>query len=264
MLITTSPFLISVLLGFVGGVTTHVNPIGYPCRMPIRWLPLIAGLIPFVGIHVCYLLSVQSGYLTLCIPYIDGCNSISATGRTPPASLLFRAIELPFAGLLLVLWPLTIAWLRSLRPTLRNSTARTILVAGTTGAIALIVYTTFLGTGEPFYAFMRRFGIYFYFLGVTFAQLFTALALRRIAKANPETRLSGISTAMLTFCLAPFALGLLNLLQKAVLPYETADPLENSIEWIATAMLQFWFIALYAAWRRTDFTLAVTSRSTQQ
>ena len=232
--------------------------------MPIRWLPLFAGLIPFVGIHVCYLLSVQSGYLALCIPYIDGCNSIGATGRTPPASLLFRAIELPFAGLLLVLWPLTVAWLRSLMPTLRNSTARAVLVAGTIGAIALVVYTTFLGTGEPFYTFMRRFGIYFYFLGVTFAQLFTSLALRRIAKRNPDMRLSGISNTMLVFCLAPFALGMLNLLQKAVLPYETADPLENSIEWIAAAMLQFWFISLYVAWRRTDFSLVVTSCSTRQ
>ena len=75
---------------------------------------------------------------------------------------------------------------------------------------------------------------------------------------------AGLSTAMLSFCLAPFALGLLNLLQKAVLPYETADPLENSIEWIATAMLQFWFMALYVAWKRTDFAVAITSRSTQK
>ena len=232
--------------------------------MPIRWLPLIAGLVPFVGIHICYLLSVQSGYLQLCIPYIDGCNSISATGRTPPASLLFRAIELPFAGLLLVLWPLTIAWLRSLTPSLSSTTARAVLISGTIGAIALIVYTTFLGTKEPFYEFMRRFGIYFYFLGITFAQLFTSLALHRIAKANPGARLSGLSITMLSFCLAPFALGVLNLVQKAILPYETADHIENSIEWVAAALLQFWFVALYVAWRRSGFSLTVSSALTQK
>ena len=232
--------------------------------MNVRLVPLLAALLPCVAVHATYLVAAGHGLVDWCFPYLDSCTSISATGRTPPASLLFRAIELPFAGLLLVLWPLTVAWLRSLMPTLRNSTARAVLVAGTIGAIALIVYTTFLGTGESFYAFMRRFGIYFYFLGVTLAQLFTSLALRRIAKANAEMRLSGISTAMLSFCLAPFALGLLNLLQKTVLPYETADPLENSIEWIAAAMLQFWFIALYVAWRRTDFSLVVTSRSIQQ
>ena len=227
--------------------------------MPIRWLPLVAGLVPFVGIHICYLLSVQSGYLNLCIPYIEGCNSISATGRTPPASFLFRAIELPFAGLLLVLWPLTVTWLRSLSPTLGSGTARTILITGTIGAIALIIYTTFLGTKEPFYEFMRRFGIYFYFLGITLAQLFSSLALRRYAKENPTAGFGGLSTTMLALCLAPFGLGLLNLLQKAVLPYETADPLENSIEWIAAAMMQFWYVALYVGWRRSDFSLLITT-----
>ena len=228
--------------------------------MPIRWLPLVAGLVPFAGIHVCYLLSVQSGYLNLCIPYIDGCNSISATGRTPPASLLFRAIELPFAGLLLVLWPLTVKWLRSMTPSPGGSTAPAVLVTGTTGAIALIVYTTFLGTTEPFYEFMRRFGIYFYFLGVVLAQLFSSLALRRIATSSPDYRLNRVSAIMLALCLAPFVLGLLNLLQKALLPHETADPLENSIEWIAAAMMQFWYVALYVGWRRTNFSLTITTR----
>lgn len=232
--------------------------------MPIRWLPLVVGVVPFVGIHVCYWLAVQSGYLSACNPYIDGCTSISATGRTPPASLLFRAIELPMAALLLVLWPLTVHWLRSLDKSVSDATVRGIVTTGVIGALALIVYTTFLGTEEPFYGFMRRFGIYFYFLGVTFAQLITALALRRIGKANPESGLSRLSTAMLAFCLAPFALGLLNLLQKSVLPYETSDPLENSIEWVATAMLQFWFMALYVAWKRTEFSVVVTSRLTQQ
>lgn len=227
--------------------------------MSIRWLPLVIGVVPFVGIHVCYMLSVQSGYLSACIPYIHGCNSISATGRTPPASLLFRAIELPLAAFLVVLWPLTVNWLRSMNAALGTVTARSILVTGTIAALALIIYTTFLGTKEPFYEFMRRFGIYFYFLGITFAQLFTSLALRRIAKANPGAGLSGLTTTMLAFCLAPFALGVLNLVQKAVLPHETADHIENSIEWIATALLQFWFVALYVAWRRSGYSLTVSS-----
>jgi hypothetical protein len=65
--------------------------------MLIRWLPLIAGIVPFVGIHVCYVIAVKYGVLPACIPYVDGCTSISATGRYPPASFLFRAIELPVA-----------------------------------------------------------------------------------------------------------------------------------------------------------------------
>ena len=194
--------------------------------MLIRWLPLIVGIVPFVGIHVCYAIAIEHGYLESCIPYVDGCTSISATGRYPPANLLFRAIELPLAALLIFLWWFTARWLEALSPDKGDRLRAAILVAGITGALALIVYTTFLGTKEPFYEFMRRFGIYLYFLGITLAQLFVALSLRRSGIAL----FGRIPTVMLSLSLAPFALGILNLVQKAVLDYETADALENSIE----------------------------------
>ena len=226
--------------------------------MPIRWLPFVTGIVPFVGIHVCYVIAVQHGYLAACIPYIEGCNSISATGRYPPANLLFRAIELPVAALMLVLWPLTVDWLRKLNPGTSRVTIRAIWISGVVGALALIVYTTYLGSEEPFYEFLRRFGIYFYFLGVTLAQLFTSLALRRISKGLPEAKLRNLANTMLVLCTMPFALGLFNLAQKAVLPYEIADPMENAIEWIAAAMLQFWFMVLYFAWRRSGIGFSVS------
>ena len=219
--------------------------------MLIRWLPLIVGVVPFVGIHVCYAIAIEHGYLESCIPYVDGCTSISATGRYPPANLLFRAIELPVAALLIVVWWLTARWLGALSPDSGHRLRAAILVAGITGALALIVYTTFLGTKEPFYEFMRRFGIYLYFLGITLAQLFVALYLRRSGIAL----FGRISTVMLSLSLAPFALGILNLAQKVVLDYETADALENSIEWVASAMMQAWYVVLYLAWRRSRFEL---------
>lgn len=226
--------------------------------MPIRWLPFVTGIVPLVGIHICFLIAVDIGYLPACNPYIDGCASISATGRQPPASLLFRAVEIPVAALMLVLWPLTVYWLRKLNPAMSEVTARAIWISGIIGGLSLIVYTTFLGTEEPFYGFLRRFGVYFYFLGVTFAQLFTALALLKISRIVPAHRLSSLSKWMLALCTMPFALGVLNLVQKAVLPYETADHIENSIEWFAALMLQLWFIVLFVAWRRSGFDITVS------
>ena len=78
---------------------------------------------------------------------------------------------------------------------------------------------------------MRRFGIYAYFLGITLAQLFVAISLRRSRMAL----FGRIPAAMLALSLAPFALGILNLVQKAVLDYATADAFENAIEWVASA-----------------------------
>ena len=222
--------------------------------MLIRWLPLIAGIVPFVGVHVCYVVAVQYGHLPACIPYIDGCTSISATGRYPPANFLFRAVEMTSAALLLVIWYLTVEWLRALRPGLSGNMAVAILISGMTGAIALIVYVTFLGTTEPFYEFMRRFGIYFYFLGTTLAQLFVALSLRNVRNAS----LGKLPNVLLWLSVLPFALGIFNLAQKAVLAYAIADALENSIEWWASTSMQAYFVVLYFAWRRTGFEARVT------
>lgn len=223
--------------------------------MLIRWLPLLAGLVPFVGVHVCYVIAIEFGHLPACIPYLDGCTSISATGRYPPANLLFRAFELPFAGLLVVIWYLSVEWLRALEPELGRKMAIAILVSGVTGALALIVYVTFLGTSGPVYEFMRRFGIYLYFLGTILAQLFVALSLRNI-RGDVLGRLPQV---LLWLCLLPFVLGILNLVQKSVLEYATADALENSIEWFASSLMQAYFVVLYFAWRRSGFGIRVTT-----
>ena len=175
---------------------------------------------------MCYLIAVEHGYLPGCIPYLDGCTSISGTGRYPPASFLFRAVELTAAALLIIVWYFAVEWLRALKPQLSRSTVVTILVSGTIGALALIVYVTFLGTTEPIYEFMRRFGIYFYFLGTVLAQLFVALSLRGIR----AEALGKLPDALLWLSASPFAFGIINLVQKAVLADATADALENSIE----------------------------------
>lgn len=225
--------------------------------MLIRWLPLIVGVVPFVGIHVCYGIAIGHDALPACNPYFEGCTSISATGRYPPANLLFRAIELPIAALLVVTWYLTAAWTKALVPGPEGRLRTAILVAGVAGSLALILYTTFLGTREPFYEFMRRFGIYAYFLGIALAQLSVAMVLRRSRLQS----LGRLPTTMLWLCLTPFALGVVNLLQKSVLDPATADALENAIEWLASALMQAWYVPLFLAWRRTGFDVLVTAKS---
>jgi hypothetical protein len=222
-------------------------------------LPLFIALVPLAGVHIAYLIAVDYGYLQSCIPYLEGCTSISATGRYPPASFLFKAIQMSMAVALPVFWYFSVKWLRALDPDWHGHAVWSIFVSGAVGAISLIVYVTFLGTQEPFYEFMRRFGIYFYFLGTVLAQLFLAVSLRGICKGLGDLALGRMAAAMLVLCLMPFALGFLNLAQKALLPYETADPLENSIEWFASLMMQAYFFVVYLAWRRTGLAVSVSA-----
>lgn len=226
--------------------------------MPIRFLPLITGLMPIIGIHACYLIAASAQRIPVCIPYFAGCTSISATGRYPPASYLFKAVMLPEAVLLLLFWICCAAWLRKLEATpgsrWSHQSIRLNLLGGG-GALALILYVTFLGTHEPFYEFMRRFGIYLFFLLTILAQLDLSLRIRRYARKARNRPLLRLSRLLLGLVALPFFLGLLNLSLKAIVA--DADQTENIIEWIAVLIMQSHIVLTYFAWRATGFDVEV-------
>lgn len=214
----------------------------------LRWLPLLAGVLPLVAMFGAFAIGVSYGTLPDCNPIIDGCRSISATGRQPPGSFLFRAIMMPQAIILAFTWYLSWLWLQRLRPDIGRGYGITMLIAGVVNPVALITYLTFLGTSEPIYEFMRRIGIYFGFLGIAVVQLAITLALLR-------TELRSLARTMLGLIVFVFAIGILNLVLKATLA--DPDPAENRIEWIASIMMQAWFFVLLIAWRRTDAHISV-------
>ena len=215
--------------------------------MMIRTLPLIVAFAPLVGVTAAYSLNIRADVLTACIPFIDGCTSISATGRYMPGSMAFRAALLPHAGLLMIFWWFAREWLGECRRDRRGTNA--VFLFGLVGAFALIVYVTFLGTTLPFYEFMRRFGIYFYFLGTALAQVSLTLAMPA----------SALRRAMLAIVTTPFLIGIANLVLKAIL--DDTDRLENSFEWIAALLMQTWFCLLFLAWERSRMTVTVTTVS---
>ena len=216
--------------------------------MMIRILPLIAGLAPIVGVLLAYWLNVRADNVPACFPPLDGCTSISAAGRYMPGSMPFRAVLLPQAAFLMVVWWLAVEWLRQISP--QSNNRRAILVIGVISALALVLYVTFLGTKQPFYEFMRRFGIYVYFFGTVVSQFLLSLALPR----------SGVRSAMLWTTGALLVLGVLNTAQKSFLA--DPDPMENRIEWVAALLMQGWFLLLYQGWRKSGFRVVVQTDST--
>ena len=82
--------------------------------MNVRVVALLAALVPFVAVQLTYLVAASHGLVDWCNPYLDSCTSSSATGRTPPASYLFRATMLPAAIILMAYWWLNHRWMSSL------------------------------------------------------------------------------------------------------------------------------------------------------
>ena len=221
-----------------------------------RLLPLLAGLLPFTAMCGAFLIGLAAGTLPACNPFLDGCVSISATGRKPPGSFLFKAIMLPYSLVLVFFWYYAALWLRAVDTEPRRATVLSILISGFVGAVAVAVYVTFLGTKEPVYEFMRRTGIYFGFVGTGLGQLFLSAATLRIANRRPRLSLTPLARTLVGLSVSLFGLGVLNLVMKSIL--EDPDPTENRIEWLAALGLQMHFILTYLAWRRTKFSASVS------
>lgn len=213
--------------------------------MLVRALPLIAAIAPLIGINAAYWIGASNDVLPSCIPYLDGCTSISSTGRYPPGDRLFRAILLPQATVLALTWYFAVLWLKSLKPA--SKAGPVIVVSGVVGAIALVLYVSYLASNDPFYEIMRSYGVYLYFGGTALAQLVLSLSLDR----------SPMQRAMVWITVTPWALGLINFAQKAV--FGSLNSNENRIEWIASLLMQVWFVLLWITWRRTRLTVNVST-----
>ena len=96
---------------FVG----HPSPMSAMSRPPVPlWpLPLAVAATLVVATHLAWWLSVQAGHVPWCIPYLEGCTSISRAARHGLGNHLFRLMVLPCALLVGIHWWLAGRWLRA-------------------------------------------------------------------------------------------------------------------------------------------------------
>jgi len=209
------------------------------------------GLLPIVIVHLCYALSIRGGFTASCIPYIDGCVSISATGRQGWGYFLFKAGMLPAAVLIAAFWLLATRYLRVLGDS--GPALRALVFLGIASAVFLALYTTFLGHKGDVYHLLRRFGVSLALgLGYLAQLLFAwrlAIAHRRGSGAVPIRLLRGLQTL----------LAVLLLLGLGSIPVSNfvadKDPIENAIEWTFCLLLWSLYLLTGYAWRRTGYRL---------
>ncbi len=146
----------------------------------VRIVPILAGGVPLLVATGCYWLSVRAGSVPSCVVFWDGCTSISAAGRYPPAVFLFKGGFLPAATVIALYWWLVGSWLQALgeAATARNS----LRVIGITGALFLMLYTAYLGSSGDFYRLMRSYGVTVYFAFTVLAQLLLVRSMLRVGR----------------------------------------------------------------------------------
>lgn len=226
--------------------------------MKIRAIPLLAAVVPFIAVHLTYLVAAGTGVVDWCIPYIDSCTSISATGREPPASYLFRATMLPSAVFMAAYWWFNLVWLDSERARAelpRGQLGRWMMALGLLACIGLVLYVTVLGEAGDLWRRQRRIGTVLFFSFTFIAQLLLVAQLRQLKQALPK--LQSIAQLMLKICIALLALGVLTVVLDAW-DEQWYESVEDAFEWFLSLLLQTNFLLGYFLWRRAGWGLVVS------
>lgn len=218
-------------------------------------LPLATAVLALLTIHASYLVAAAHGHVPWCLPYIDSCTSISATGRQLPEKLLFKpAMTLAALGLLATFW-LAAAWLDLLGdPSPR--TRRWLRVLAVAGALSSVTYLAALGEGGDSARLLRRTGAT---LGFAFNFLCELLVLYRVAAlrhAHPAVVTPGIYRALAGTMAAWIGLGLLSVGLAAF--HAGYHRIDDAFEWTFALILNAFLLPLALAWRRSEFRLGAT------
>jgi len=229
-----------------------------PTTLDPTIVALLCGLGPILTVHACYALSASAGLVPVCVPYLDGCTSISATGRHGWGYFLFKAGMLPSAALIIIYWRLCRAWLLAAGD-VEGPGLRSLVWLGMAGALFMMLYSVFLGhAGEP-YNLLRRFGVS---LNLGFTYLAQLLLVWRLGRIQRETRLAlcppGILRAKTWLLAGLLVLGLGSIPVSNFIVDK--DPVENAIEWVFCLLLSSFYLLTAVAWRMTGFRLAVTNQ----
>ena len=111
------------------------------------------------------------------------------------------------------------------------------------GSFFGIIYTSFLGSEGDIYQLLRRFGIYFFFLGTYLGQILETNLIGNIE----ETKLSFYPKIMR---LIVFLIGSIILISIPIYGFiDEDDWLENILEWNITLLIFLYFILSSLFWR---------------
>lgn len=213
-------------------------------------IALITGLLPFLCIHLTYVIAASHGHVDWCNPYWDSCTSISATGRELPEKLLFKFIMIPAGLMAMLFWWLVNQWLAQVCQ--RRSPV--MLAVGAVAGLFLILYVVALGEGRE-YQGLRRIGIVLFFALTFLAQL---LYLARCASMTRRTALQGRvirwqSRAAFTLLAIGISTVLLDLF------YKNYDAIEDAFEWVMMLFIVAQFVSHYGLWKEVDLRIEIRS-----
>ena len=231
-----------------------------PDRVSLAWIALWTGLLPFVVINLAYVGSAYGGHIPACIPYVEGCTSISSAGRYGLSYFFFKAGIIPSAVLLAAFWTLCRLWLLQLGDQ-DGAGLRALRLLGVLAAAFLVLYAVFLGSKGDFYNLMRRYGVNLYFSFSGLAQILLLWRLRRLQSQGITRLPEPLLRLKLALLIALLVVGLASIpISNFVVDKHRP---RNIVAWNFALLMITYYIVTWRLWVRTRFhaTLNVNSRT---
>ena len=214
---------------------------------------LLCWLLPTAAVLITYTVSSSLGQVPACVPFFEGCTSISGAARRDPSIHIFRAMVLPTATVIAIYWLLVRAWLGHLGDHGRGRSWITAL--GIIGAVFLVLYVVFLGTDGRVYEFLRRYGITVYFAFTALAQLMLTARLQKLAPQARQAVGSDVIGFKAAFGVSMLLLGLANIPAANFFPQL---PFDNIIAWNFGLLMHGYFGLTAIAWQRAGYRVTVS------
>ncbi|ABC26982.1 conserved hypothetical protein [Hahella chejuensis KCTC 2396] len=211
-------------------------------------------LLPVLVAHAAWLWSSLVGAIDGCLPYWDGCVSISKAARSSDALYLFRAGMIIHAVLLLVFWFQAGAFLKLNQAS--TGAVRAMQCLGAIGALFLVLYADFLGVDGRVYRLLRQYGVTIYFSFTVLAQMLLLRSLLTLFRSPALHAATGVQKwlrAKTWLCWWMLALGLASVANSLLLENPAKDRWENVIEWFFALSMTTYFAFTAMIWRRLGY-----------
>ena len=220
--------------------------------MKIWPIPFVLGVLAIIAGNVSFILSVNEGFVETCFPYFEGCTSISKTGRQGLSFIVFKLIILPVMTLLSIYWLLSYNLIKN-SIEVNKLTLKIMITSGVIGSIFGIIYASFLGSEGNIYQLLRRFGIYFFFLGTYLSQVLEVYLLFRSKKNHNSIYLKIMKfLSYLIGLVIVFSIPIYGLIEED-------DWLENVLEWNITLLIFIYFILVSLFWKEKNYLFILKS-----
>jgi hypothetical protein len=215
--------------------------------MQPRTLAILVAIIPLLASNGAFLLSAYAGYVSWCMPYIDGCTTISQAGRSGNTIFFYRALVFPYGVLLILFWLYSRRWLELLYGQATNA-SQVIFWLGLVGSIALLLYIDFLGTTGEINSLMRRIGAMLYFTMTPLAQSLLLKQHYNILRDRPEV---AINPKVLRYQLILLLLMLLIVVISIflVVADSMTYEIENIVEWNFSLLVNLYCAGMFFIWK---------------